>query len=37
MVDHVVWLPTNSDGCTVRASLGAVAGDLVTVRKGGAR
>jgi NADH-quinone oxidoreductase subunit G len=37
MVDHVVWLPTNSDGCTVRAALGAVAGDVVTVTKGGAQ
>ncbi|GAA2157498.1 NADH-quinone oxidoreductase subunit G [Pedococcus bigeumensis] len=37
MVDHVVWLPTNSDGCTVRASLGAVSGDVVTVTKGGAQ
>lgn len=35
MVDHVVWLPTNSDGSTVRASLGAVSGDVVTVTKGG--
>jgi NADH-quinone oxidoreductase subunit G len=37
MVDHVVWLPTNSGGSTVRASLGAVAGDVVTLTKGGAR
>ena len=37
MVDHVVWLPTNSDGSTVRAALGAVAGDVVTVTKGGAQ
>ena len=37
MVDHVVWLPTNSDGCTVRAALGAAAGDVVTVTKGGAQ
>jgi NADH-quinone oxidoreductase subunit G len=37
MVDHVVWLPTNSDGCTVRASLGAVSGDVVTVTKGGTK
>ncbi|TPG14766.1 NADH-quinone oxidoreductase subunit G [Pedococcus bigeumensis] len=36
MVDHVVWLPTNSDGSTVRAALAAVAGDVVTVTKGGA-
>ncbi|KRF21863.1 NADH-quinone oxidoreductase subunit G [Phycicoccus sp. Soil802] len=37
MVDHVVWLPTNSDGSTVRASLAAVSGDVVTVTKGGAQ
>jgi NADH-quinone oxidoreductase subunit G len=37
MVDHVVWLPTNSDGSTVRATLGAVSGDVVTVTKGGAQ
>ncbi|NYG06437.1 NADH-quinone oxidoreductase subunit G [Phycicoccus badiiscoriae] len=37
MVDHVIWLPTNSDGSTVRAALGAVAGDVVTVTKGGAQ
>ena len=37
MVDHVVWLPTNSDGSTVRAALVAVAGDVVTVTKGGAQ
>jgi NADH-quinone oxidoreductase subunit G len=37
MVDHVVWLPTNSDGSTVRAALAAVAGDVVTVTKGGAQ
>lgn len=37
MVDHVVWLPTNSDGSTVRAALGAVAGDVVTLTKGGAQ
>lgn len=37
MVDHVVWLPTNSDGCTVRASLAAVSGDVVTMTKGGAQ
>jgi NADH-quinone oxidoreductase subunit G len=33
MVDHVVWLPTNSDGCTVRATLGASAGAVVTLAK----
>ncbi|SDP72107.1 NADH dehydrogenase subunit G [Pedococcus dokdonensis] len=37
MVDHVVWLPTNSDGSTVRGSLGAVSGDVVSVTKGGAQ
>jgi NADH-quinone oxidoreductase subunit G len=37
MVDHVVWLPTNSDGSTVRAALAAVAGDVVTLTKGGAQ
>jgi NADH-quinone oxidoreductase subunit G len=31
MVDHVVWLPTNSDGSTVRASLGATSGAVVTL------
>jgi NADH-quinone oxidoreductase subunit G len=31
MVDHVVWLPTNSDGSTVRATLGAAAGAVVTL------
>ena len=36
MVDHVVWLPTNSAGSRVRAALGADAGDIVTVTKGGA-
>ena len=36
MVDHVVWLPTNSDGSTVRAALGAVSGDVVTLTKRGA-
>jgi NADH-quinone oxidoreductase subunit G len=29
MPDGVVWLPTNSRGCAVRAGLGAAAGDLV--------
>jgi NADH-quinone oxidoreductase subunit G len=31
MVDGVVWLPLNSAGCRVHDTLGAVAGDLVTV------
>ncbi|EWT05969.1 hypothetical protein N864_01235, partial [Intrasporangium chromatireducens Q5-1] len=35
MVDGVVWLPTNSRGCSVHADLGARAGDHVTVTKGG--
>ncbi len=36
--DRVVWVPTNARGCAVRASLGAVSGDLVTlnVSTGGA-
>jgi NADH-quinone oxidoreductase subunit G len=29
MPDGVVWLPTNSRGCAVRAGLGTAAGDLV--------
>jgi NADH-quinone oxidoreductase subunit G len=33
MVDHVVWLPTNSAGSTVRASLGATAGTVVTLTR----
>jgi len=33
MVDHVVWLPTNSDGSAVRATLGADAGAVVTLAK----
>ena len=36
MVDVVVWLPTNSLGCAVRSTLGADAGNRVTVTKGGA-
>ncbi|MGV1007567.1 MAG: NADH-quinone oxidoreductase subunit G [Dermatophilaceae bacterium] len=36
MVEAVVWLPTNSLGCAVRATLGADAGSRVTVTKGGA-
>ncbi|BDZ56790.1 hypothetical protein GCM10025872_04470 [Barrientosiimonas endolithica] len=34
MPDHVVWLPTNSPGSTVRATLGAVGGDLVRLTPG---
>ncbi|HET8600865.1 MAG TPA: NADH-quinone oxidoreductase subunit G [Segeticoccus sp.] len=36
MPDHVVWLPTNSPGSAARAMLGAGAGDLVQLSKGGA-
>ncbi|MGH3096105.1 MAG: molybdopterin-dependent oxidoreductase, partial [Streptosporangiales bacterium] len=32
MPDRVVWLPTNSEGCAVRRTLVADAGDLVDVR-----
>ncbi len=35
MVDHVVWLPTNSESCDLRA-LSARAGAPVSVTKGGA-
>ena len=31
LVEGVVWLPTNSEGCDVRGTLGARAGDPVTV------
>ncbi len=37
MVEGVVWLPTNSQGCAVRSALGVDAGGRVTVSKGGAR
>jgi NADH-quinone oxidoreductase subunit G len=37
MPDGVVWLPTNARGCAVRATLGAVAGDIVTIAPGEAR
>jgi NADH-quinone oxidoreductase subunit G len=30
--DGVVWLPTNSRDCRVRASLGVTAGALVSIR-----
>jgi NADH-quinone oxidoreductase subunit G len=33
MADGVVWLPTNSPGCAVRADLGAVHGSKVTLRR----
>jgi NADH-quinone oxidoreductase subunit G len=29
--DRVVWLPTNARGCAVRANLGAISGDIVTL------
>ena len=32
MPDRVVWLPTNSPGCTVRADLGADTGAVVSLR-----
>jgi NADH-quinone oxidoreductase subunit G len=35
MVDHVVWLPTNSSGSTLRATLCAAPGDVVTLAKAG--
>ncbi|MDT7605953.1 MAG: NADH-quinone oxidoreductase subunit, partial [Pseudonocardiales bacterium] len=35
--DGVVWLPANSPGSRVRATLGAGHGDLVTVTAGGNR
>jgi NADH-quinone oxidoreductase subunit G len=34
MPDRVVWLPANSAGCAVLASLGAWHGSLVTIRPG---
>lgn len=37
LVDGVVWLPTNSPGATVRRILGAGAGALVEVSRGGSR
>ncbi len=36
MLDGVVWLPTNSRDCSVRAGLGTDAGGRVAVTKGGA-
>ena len=35
MVDHVVWVPTNSPGSRVRVELRATAGDVVRLSKGG--
>ena len=34
MPDRVVWLPTNSARCAVRATLGADNGTLVTISRG---
>jgi NADH-quinone oxidoreductase subunit G len=36
MVDHVIWLPTNSPGSAVRSTLGVDAGAAVSLTKGGA-
>jgi NADH-quinone oxidoreductase subunit G len=33
MADHVIWLPTNSDGSAVRATLGVDAGAVVSVTR----
>ena len=35
MVDHVVWVPTNSPGSRVRVELRATAGDVARLSKGG--
>ena len=35
MADHVVWLPTNSEGCDLRGMLASAPGALVTVTKVG--
>jgi len=35
MADHVIWLPTNSPGSTVRSTLGVDAGSAVSLTKGG--
>jgi NADH-quinone oxidoreductase subunit G len=35
VVDHVVWLPTNSAGSAVRATLGVDAGAVVSIAKSG--
>ncbi len=35
VVDHVVWLPTNSAGSAVRATLGGGSGTVVTIAKAG--
>lgn len=34
MPDHVVWVPTNSPGSAVRATLGAEAGSIVAIAAG---
>jgi NADH-quinone oxidoreductase subunit G len=36
MVDHVIWLPTNSSGSAPRSVLGVDAGSAVSLTKGGA-
>jgi NADH-quinone oxidoreductase subunit G len=36
MVDHVIWLPTNSPGSAPRSVLGVDAGSAVSLTKGGA-
>jgi NADH-quinone oxidoreductase subunit G len=36
MADHVIWLPTNSPGSAVRATLGVDGGAVVDLTKGGA-
>jgi NADH-quinone oxidoreductase subunit G len=35
MADDVIWLPTNSPGCTVRSTLGVDAGTAVSLTSGG--
>jgi NADH-quinone oxidoreductase subunit G len=35
MPDRVVWLPTNQTGFAVRSTLGADAGSVVTLSRGG--
>jgi NADH-quinone oxidoreductase subunit G len=36
MADNVIWLPANSPGSAVRATLGVDAGAVVSLTKGGA-
>ena len=33
MADHVIWLPTNSTGCDLRAAFAGAPGALVSVSK----